>query len=80
MRFDNQLIERIARKSVLPRDMGDQFEKHGFTHIVISMDLFNQWSAPNFTTDQVALVQSFFRDEAQLLFHKDSHALYQIGK
>jgi hypothetical protein len=80
IRFGNHLFEDIIRRSSLTQEITNQLRKRGFTHILISQDLFNQWSAPRLTKDQNKLMQKFFRNETQLIFNKGAYTLYQLNK
>jgi hypothetical protein len=80
IRFGNRLFEDIIRRSSIPQDMTAKLRKRGFTHILISMDLFNQWSAPRLTEDQVSRAQAFFQNEVEMLFRQGPNVLYRLNR
>jgi hypothetical protein len=46
------------------------FQKSGITHFLTYYHLFDKWMKDNFSDEQIALTQMFFREHLELLYFK----------
>jgi hypothetical protein len=80
IRFSNDLIPRLIREGNSPTQVRRKLLEEGFSHIILRVDLFNQWEMPALSPEQRQRVDVFFYQEAEELFRHTSIVLLSLKR
>jgi 4-amino-4-deoxy-L-arabinose transferase-like glycosyltransferase len=76
--FNNQMLEQLLENSHTSKDIAQALKKMQFTHLMINYEMYNQWISSRLTARQRQIALSFFRDDMNLLFRKNSHMIFEL--
>lgn len=76
--FDLPLVQRALNSAQNPEDFLNALKEKGITHLVIGLDLFNNWLNGNATIDQTDLLNRFFKKKTQELFMQNNYSLFKL--
>ena len=68
--FDHPALVEAVRHSSDPNAVYSHLKKHGITHLLIRVDLFNNWVKNNFTSQNGLVFRNFMEQKARLLYKK----------
>ena len=78
MLFDINLFHAAVQKSDSPEELQAQCVNLGLTHVLIRLDMFNNWIHNNLNKMKKQLVINFLNSRTSLLFSKNGHNLYRL--
>ena len=76
--FDFGLFKNSVQQAVSPEDLTTILKRSGFTHLLVRFDLFNQWAESQFNAREKVIIQGFFNNQANRLFSKAGHGLFEL--
>ena len=79
MRFDIHLFHSTVQKSDSAEDLQMHLVNLGLTHLLIRLDMFDNWSHNNLNKMEKQLVINFLNLKTFRLFEKNGHTLYQLS-
>lgn len=78
MLFDINLFHTIVQKSDSSEELQAHLVNLGLTHLLIRLDMFDNWSHNNLNEMEKQLVINFLNLKTSLLFSKNGHNLYRL--
>ncbi len=78
MLFDIDLFHSTVQKSDSPEELHAHLAKLGLTHLLIRLDMFDNWTHNNLNKKKKQLVINFLDLKTSLLFSKNGHNLYRL--
>lgn len=75
---DNESFRRAVRAARSPADLTQTLKKKRISHLLVRVDLFNQWAESQFKTDQKTVLQSFFGETLLPLYHDSGYVLFAM--
>ena len=78
MLFDINLFHSAVQKSDSAEELHTHLVNLGITHLLIRLDMFDNWSHSNLNKMEKQLVTNFLGLKTSLLFAKNGHVLYRL--
>jgi len=75
---DIGILERSISGAKRPEDILDELKKNRITHLLIGYRLFEEWMDNNFPNEKQELTQQFFKEDSELLYHKNGFGVYVL--
>ena len=75
---DNESFRRAVSASQSPADLVWRLAQGGISHLLVRLDLFNQWADNQFQTSEKQLLKSFFREKLLRLYQGHGYALFAV--
>lgn len=74
--FNPGLLHRIILKANDSEEILTEFQKRGFTHLLVLFPLFDEWVKNNCSIDKQKLVEAFFKEFTAPVFYKNGVGLH----
>jgi 4-amino-4-deoxy-L-arabinose transferase-like glycosyltransferase len=75
---DNESFRNDVQSSRAPADLAQILKRKGISHLLVRLDLFNQWAGSQFNVDQITVLKSFFDEALTRLYHGHGYALFAV--
>jgi 4-amino-4-deoxy-L-arabinose transferase-like glycosyltransferase len=75
---DNEGFRRAVTTTQSPTELARRLERDGFSHLLVRLDLFSQWADSQFKPSEKLLLQSFFTETLERVYHGHGYALFAI--
>jgi hypothetical protein len=75
---DNEYFRRTVRASQSPADLIRRLDRRGISHLLVRLDIFNQWADHQFKPSEKLLLQSFFGERLLRLYQGHGYALFEL--
>jgi 4-amino-4-deoxy-L-arabinose transferase-like glycosyltransferase len=76
--FGNNLFRKIVKKAGSSDKIRADLQSNEFTHLLIRYDLFNRWSAAQFSGAEKGILKVFFKNNLNQLYSKSGYGLFQL--
>ena len=78
--FDFSFIKKSVKESSRGDSLGKALQQRQITHIIVRHDLFNSWAKNTFDSNEILILETFFRNHTQLLFSQTGYGVYALNK
>lgn len=75
---DNESFRRAVRASQSPADLLWRLAQARISHLLVRLDLFNQWADNQFQTREKQLLKTFFGEKLLRLYQGHGYALFAV--
>jgi len=75
---DPAILLKAIGKSDSSGKLSMDLRKSGLTHLIVRMDLFDNWIDNNFSEKKKELIRLFFKENMKLIYYKNGYGLFGI--
>jgi len=78
MEWNKSTVEQILKKEHSARALKEELQKNGFTHILVNIPIFYQWTTKSFEPGDKLALRKFFSKYAKHIYYKNGYCLYKL--
>ena len=76
--FGDRFFKHTVIREGSAREIADALKAQKITHILVHYRILKRWSGHNFSHQEMVKLKDFFKNHADLIFHKGKYGLYQL--